>query len=99
MNDKIKLISGILIWVIFYFSIYSEYPLTQTFSNFNLFVDEFIIVFSFFAVFVIVPVAFITSGREKKKLPAYWGHNILIWSIILTSLAILSKIGNDGSLF
>jgi len=97
--DKIKLISGILIWTIFYFSIYSEYSLTQIFSNSTLLFDEIVVFVGFFALLVIMPVAFITNKREKKKLPASTGHYILIWSIALTSLCILSKIGNDGSLF
>ena len=99
MNDKIKLISGILIWVIFYFSIYSEYSLTQIFSNFDLLVNEIIVMIGLFSVLVIVPAGIKTGKRERKKLPLNWGHYILIWSLILTSIGIISKIGRDGSLF
>ena len=99
MNDKIKLISGILIWVIFYFSIYSEYSLTQIFSNFDLLVDEIIAMGGLFALIVILPAGLKVTKREKKKLPLNWGHYILIWSLILTSIGIISKIGRDGSLF
>ena len=99
MNDKIKLISGILIWVIYYFSIHSKYSLTQMSSNSTLLTSEITIMMGVFALLVILPVSFITTKREKKKLPLNWGHYLLIGSIILTFLSIISKIGRDGSLF
>ena len=99
MNDKIKLISGILIWAIFYFSIQSDYSLTQLSSNSTLLTAEIITMMGVFALLVILPVSFITSKREKKKLPLNWGHYVFIGSLILTFLSIISKIGRDGSLF
>ena len=99
MNDKIKLISGILIWVIYYFSIQSDYSLTQLSSNSTLLTSEIITMVGVFALLVILPVSFITTKREKKKLPLNWGHYLLIGSIILTFLSIIGKIGRDGSLF
>ena len=93
MNDKIKLISGILIWVIYYFSIHSKYSLTQMSSNSKLLGSEIGTMAGVFLFLVIIPVIFITAKREEKKLPLNWGHYLLIGSIILTFFSFIGKLG------